>query len=134
MSEIKNNWTIIKVEGADKRLYNLIGPLVMNPEVLAANENYPFRNTDQHIWYIALRGKNHVSGFLSIAGYTISNDYVNNNSELLEALLERVIADQPQGAVLRFIAHINELPLMEKMGFVVTKPGIKYFRVLKEVV
>ena len=31
----------IQVQGTEKRLYQLIAPLVMNPDVLSANNNYP---------------------------------------------------------------------------------------------
>ena len=37
----------IQVQGTEKRLYQLIAPLVMNPDVLSANNNYPFKTTEQ---------------------------------------------------------------------------------------
>ena len=33
---------IIQLQGTDKRLYELVAPLVMNPEILKQNYNYPF--------------------------------------------------------------------------------------------
>ena len=36
----------IQVQGTEKRLYQLIAPLVMNPDVLSANNNYPFKTTN----------------------------------------------------------------------------------------
>lgn len=33
----------IQVQGTEKRLYQLIAPLVMNPDVLSANNNYPLK-------------------------------------------------------------------------------------------
>ena len=134
MSSEKNNWTIIKIEGSDKRLYNLVGPLVMNPDILIANENYPFRNTDHHVWYIAMSGKSRrVIGFLSVVGNHITNDYTSGNIDLLEALLEQALADQKTKTTIRFIAGVNELPLMEKLGFTVNKTGVKYYRVFKKI-
>ena len=32
---------IIELQGTEKRLYQLVAPLVMNPEVLKQNYNYP---------------------------------------------------------------------------------------------
>lgn len=39
---------IIRLDGIDKKLYPLIGPLVMNPEVLRFNNNYPFKTGEQY--------------------------------------------------------------------------------------
>ena len=34
---------IVQLHGTDKKLYELVAPLVMSPEVLKQNYNYPFR-------------------------------------------------------------------------------------------
>ena len=47
----------IQVQGTEKRLYQLIAPLVMNPDVLSANNNYPFKTTEQYVWFIAIDKK-----------------------------------------------------------------------------
>ena len=39
---------VIQLKGLDTDLYPLIGPLVMNPKVLKANNNYPFKTTANH--------------------------------------------------------------------------------------
>ena len=33
---------IVQLHGTDKKLYELVAPLVMSPEVLKQNYNYPF--------------------------------------------------------------------------------------------
>ena len=38
---------IMKLNGTDKQLYKLVAPLVMDPEVLKMNNNYPFKTTDK---------------------------------------------------------------------------------------
>mgnify|MGYP007047238369 CR=1 FL=1 len=35
---------ILQLDGLEPQLFNLIGPLAMNPKVLRANNNYPFKN------------------------------------------------------------------------------------------
>ena len=55
----------IQVQGTEKRLYQLIAPLVMNPDVLSANNNYPFKTTDKFVWFVAVSGKK-VVGFIPI--------------------------------------------------------------------
>lgn len=44
---------ILKLQGLDGRLFDLVAPLVMNPAVLRQNNNYPFKTTRNHVWYIA---------------------------------------------------------------------------------
>ena len=36
---------IVQLHGTDKKLYELVAPLVMSPEVLKQNYNYPFRKS-----------------------------------------------------------------------------------------
>jgi hypothetical protein len=37
---------IVQLHGTDKKLYELVAPLVMSPEVLKQNYNYPFRTSE----------------------------------------------------------------------------------------
>ena len=50
---------IMKLNGTDKQLYKLVAPLVMDPEVLKMNNNYPFKTTDMYEqrqeWYDIFR-------------------------------------------------------------------------------
>lgn len=46
----------IQLHGTDKQLYKIVAPLVMDPEVLKMNNNYPFKTTDKFIWFIAIKG------------------------------------------------------------------------------
>ena len=39
---------VIELEGEDKRLYDLVARLVMNPQVLRYNQNYPFRTSQEY--------------------------------------------------------------------------------------
>ncbi len=48
---------VIQLQGNDKRLYELVAPLVMNPEVLRQNHNYPFRTTENFAWFIGMERK-----------------------------------------------------------------------------
>ena len=54
---------IIELQGTEKRLYQLVAPLVMNPEVLKQNYNYPFRTSESFVWFVAVDGKE-VVGFI----------------------------------------------------------------------
>ena len=43
---------VIQVNGTEKRLYELVAPLVMNPKVLNYNNDYPFKTGEKFIWFI----------------------------------------------------------------------------------
>ena len=45
---------ILKLQGTDRQLYRLVGPLVMNPKVLQYNNGYPFKTGEHYVWYIAI--------------------------------------------------------------------------------
>lgn len=42
---------IVKLNGEDTELYRRVAHLVMNREVLASNNNYPFKTSSEHIWF-----------------------------------------------------------------------------------
>ena len=68
---------IMKLNGTDKQLYKLVAPLVMDPEVLKMNNNYPFKTTDKFVWFVAVSGKK-VVGFIPIeqrGNVAIINNY-----------------------------------------------------------
>ncbi len=43
---------VISLHGTEDRLYELVARLVMNPDIIRQNNNYPFKTTPQHIWYM----------------------------------------------------------------------------------
>lgn len=76
-------------------MYQLVAPLVMNPVVLKQNYNYPFRTSENFIWFVAVEGKE-IVGFIPLehkkSEAIINNYYIKeNNAEVLKALLEKVI-------------------------------------------
>ena len=74
---------IIELQGTEKRLYQLVAPLVMNPEVLKQNYNYPFRTSESFVWFVAVDGKE-VVGFIPLEykkrEAVINNYYIRNNN------------------------------------------------------
>ena len=55
---------IIRLKGKDKHLYRLLAPMVMDPEVIRANNNYPFKTGEEYVWFIAIEDKE-VVGFVT---------------------------------------------------------------------
>ena len=88
---------IVQLHGTDKKLYELVAPLVMSPEVLKQNYNYPFRTSEEYEWFVALDNK-HVVGFVPVEHKkyecVINNYYIeSNNEDTLKLLLEKVISE-----------------------------------------
>ena len=54
---------IEKLGGTTERLYRLVAPLVMKPCILRENNNYPFKTSMHHIWFIAIE-EERVVGFM----------------------------------------------------------------------
>ena len=92
---------IIQLKGKDKRLYRLLAPLVMDPEVIRANNNYPFKTNEDFAWFVALDDKE-VIGFVPVEQKSgkkgiINNYYVNQpegnkRAEILFELLTAIVA------------------------------------------
>ncbi|WP_418573528.1 hypothetical protein [Phocaeicola sp.] len=88
-------WKIIKMAGTSQELYKCVAPLVMNPEILKYNHNYPFKTGESFIWFVAFQqGK--VVGFFPVEirkkAIVINNYYVENDDEsVFSGLLEAVV-------------------------------------------
>ena len=127
---------IIELQGTEKRLYQLVAPLVMNPEVLKQNYNYPFRTSESFVWFVAVDGKE-VVGFIPLE-YTkreavINNYYIrNNNAEVLKALLEKVIAKMDKDKYLSSVTFVEHQEIFKELGFSVEKEWKRYVKMNKE--
>ena len=86
---------IEKLGGTTERLYRLVAPLVMKPCILRENNNYPFKTSMHHIWFIAIE-EERVVGFMPVEikdKYAVINNYYidKDDPDLLAALLREVI-------------------------------------------
>lgn len=127
---------IIELKGTEKRLYQLVAPLVMDPKVLKQNYNYPFRTSESFVWFVAVDGKD-VVGFLPLEHKNreviINNYYIKeNNAEVLKALLEEVIDSVDDGKLLSSVTFIEHMPLFKEFGFSVEKEWKRYVKMNKE--
>lgn len=48
---------VVKMAGTSPDLYHCVAPLVMNPEILKYNHNYPFKTSDSFNWFVAFQQK-----------------------------------------------------------------------------
>ncbi len=100
---------IMILGGTEKKLYELVAPLVMNPAVIRQNNNYPFKTSAKYIWYLALDG-NEVVGFIPLKptnnGYCIDNYYIKgDDSETIVFLLKNVVKNCADSRILTAVVN-----------------------------
>lgn len=119
---------IIELNGIEPQLYTLIGPLAMNPKVLKANNNYPFKTSERFQWYIAIE-ENNVIGFVPVeqksSSFVINNYYVcNDDVELLACLLDAIKSKNDLYA----IVQTKHEPVFTRCGFQVEHRWTNYIK------
>lgn len=134
---------IEQLEGTDKQLYQLLAPLVMSPEVIHANNNYPFKTNDNYVWFIAMEEEN-IMGFVPVERKMSKKGIINNyyitavsgeeRERILLALLT-VIAHRfkPEEWTLSSITLIQDKETFEKTGFVpISGKWVRYVKMLRQ--
>ena len=109
---------VVKMAGTSPELYSCIAPLVMNPEIIKYNHNYPFKTSESFVWFVAFSA-NQVVSFFPVEergkSLIINNYYVSKDDEGVFLSLLKSVA--------------NELLEGEKvLEAVVQKPHESYFR------
>lgn len=109
------------LEGTSPRLYELVAPLVMNAAVLRLNNNYPFKTSRHHRWYVAVENED-VNGFIPVKEKErescIDNYYIKgDDSSLIDALLDKVVAELVSGTVLTAVVHKRHVEDFARNGF-----------------
>ena len=127
---------IIQLQGTDKRLYELVAPLVMNPEILKQNYNYPFRTSEDFVWFVAVYKKK-VIGFIPVEEkkkeYVINNYYIeSNNEDTLKLLLEKVISETNTSKELTSVTFMEHSSLFKDLGFSEEKIWTRYVKMKKD--
>ena len=127
---------IIQLQRTDKRLYELVAPLVMNPEILKQNYNYPFRTSEDFVWFVAV-DKKKVIGFIPVEEkkkeYVINNYYIeSNNEDTLKLLLEKVISETNTSKELTSVTFMEHSSLFKDLGFSEEKIWTRYVKMKKD--
>ena len=127
---------IVQLHGTDKKLYELVAPLVMSPEVLKQNYNYPFRTSEEYEWFVALDNK-HVVGFVPVEHKkyecVINNYYIDsNNEDTLKLLLEKVISETNTSKELTSVTFMEHSSLFKDLGFSEEKIWTRYVKMKKD--
>lgn len=127
---------IIQLKGTEKRLYQLVAPLVMSPEVLKQNYNYPFRTSEDYVWFVALDNK-HVVGFIPVERKkrecVINNYYVKDkDAETLKLLMNAVIEALDEENSLTAISFLEDKDIFRVLKFNEEKVWTRYVKMKKD--
>lgn len=127
---------ILRLRGKEKKLYQLVAPLVMDPDVLHKNNNYPFKTTDDYVWFIAVADKK-VIGFIPVEirnkTAIINNYYVDGKEdEALSLLISAIVSDVGDEKRLSSVTLTEDRAAFEKLGFMVEKEWKRYVKMCKE--
>lgn len=128
---------ILKLQGIDRQLYRLVGPLVMNPKVLQYNNGYPFKTGEHYVWYIAIE-KQKVMGFIPLEmrknEHIINNYYAEAETHdyILDTLLNTVLTDEEESTQpLSAVVQTPHQDLFVQKGFEITKSWKLYIKMQK---
>ena len=112
---------IIRLGGTERRLYELVAPLVMDAAVIRWNNGYPFKTSDEYTWYVARHGRK-VCGFMPVrrdrARSLIDNYYAcDDDPQVLAALLAAAVEGSDGGARLDAMAQKRHAGVFAEGGF-----------------
>ncbi|MDR1097669.1 MAG: hypothetical protein LBL57_06020 [Tannerella sp.] len=122
---------IIKLEGEDRRLYDLVAHLVMNGKALAYNLNYPYRTSSNYNWFVATDGDGGILGFIPVklggGRAKINNYYVaNDDSDVFSALLKELVDTLSPDYEIESVTQLRHISNFECNRFTIVHYWKKY--------
>ena len=123
---------IEKLGGTEERLYQLVAPLVMKPSILRQNNNYPYKTSGHHIWFVALEDEV-VAGFIPVElkdrCATVNNYYIaGDDPHILTFMLQEVVCDFAREYKLQSVTHTRHLAIFQAIGFLVVRTWKLYMK------
>lgn len=127
---------IERLAGTASWLYELVAPLVMNPDVLKQNNGYPFKTSEAYVWFVGVDDDGLARGFMPVEIRTdnvvINNYYVEkDDGQLLQQLIRAVDKEFGKEYILRAVVHTRHVEIFEKNGFNTTKEWTLYRKMQK---
>ena len=112
---------IIRLNGTEKKLYEIVAPLVMNPAIIRQNNNYPFKTSNRYTWYIAFEEKELV-GFMPVkksdGRCCIDNYYIQGDrDDVIDGMLAYISGEVSCGNILTAIVHKRHVKAFARNGF-----------------
>lgn len=129
---------VVKMAGTSPELYSCIAPLVMNPEIIKYNHNYPFKTCESFVWFVAFSDEdNHVLGFFPVEirkkSAIINNYYVEEDAKdvflsLLEAVTNEFLT---KGKELEAVVQKSHESYFRTQGFEIVRAWSLYLKMKK---
>jgi superfamily II DNA or RNA helicase len=139
----KKNTNSMRMEilaGTEKRLYEVVGPLVMNPAVLRQNDGVAFKTSENHVYFVALDDADDCVGFIPVQKKgkmgLINNYYIQDRDKELMSSLIKSAEKYLKSEKLKFLAIIaqsTDYEVVQKLKFTVEKPFVKNTRFIKKI-
>jgi hypothetical protein len=132
--------TIEVLQGTERRLYDLVAPLVLDMAVIRQNGGVAFKTSSKHQWFVVVDEDDKCVGFLPVQERTnvgvINNYYVQNRDTLLmSALLEKVLeyAQKKKFESISIITQKEDYAVVKEYGFEAEVTFINYTRFKKKI-
>ena len=127
---------ILQLNGTDPQLYQLVAPLVMDSKVLKQNQNYPFRTSASHQWFVAIDGQE-VTGFIPVEikrqQAKINNYYVKDrDASILDALLKKAIEELSADYLLTSVTQVKDIDTFKSNRFNTVHEWKKFVKMVWE--
>lgn len=123
---------IIELDGEDQHLYHLVSHLIMNPQILNYNLNFPFRTSPHYRWFVALENGDTV-GFIPVKlsdGKAVINNYyiADDDNGIFKALLREVIRVLSADYEVESVTQTRHQRAFELSGFSVVHYWKRYVK------
>jgi hypothetical protein len=137
--ENTNNMKMEILIGTEKRLYEVVGPLVMDPIVLRQNDGVAFKTSENHVYFVALDNNEDCIGFIPVQKKgkigLINNYYIQNrDKELMSSLIklaEKYFKNEKLKSLL-IVAQSPDYEVVQKLKFTVEKPFVRNTKFIKK--
>lgn len=125
---------IVKVNGEDSQLYGLVAHLVMNKDVLASNNNYPFKTSQEYVWFVACDNGSTL-GFVPVQlknhKATINNYYVaDDDPGVFTALLKELVTWLGKDHAIIAVTQTQHIRIFRQCGFSTMLEWEKYVKMI----
>jgi hypothetical protein len=126
-----------KISGKATELYSKVAPLAMSISCLRENNNYPYKTSGRHVWYL-ISHNGRTTAFMPVeeldtGKYKIDNYYASETEgreKQLNRLLEDVLSDYKRTGVIYAIVQTRDLRVFASHGFTVSKEWKRYLKMV----
>lgn len=126
------------LQGTEPRLYQIVGPLAMNPKIIAQNDGVAFKTSENHVYVVAIDDSGACIGFVPVQNKQqygeVNNYYIKDRSDnVFKALIKAAMAYSKKQKIetLVIIAQRHDYASLRALDFEVEKEFVKYTKFKK---